>query len=65
MAGVGILGIVKGKLRHEKKPCPIILLKVDKNSEIDFYYTILPFCLTVHLWVEDGGKSSCDTKDIA
>ena len=65
MAGTDILSIVVGKLRHRKKPCPIILLKVDKGSEVDFYRAILPFGLTVRLWVEDGGESPLYAKEIA
>ena len=49
MAGVGIFGIIVSKLRHGKKPCPIILLKVNKDSKVGFYCTILSFGLTVRL----------------
>ena len=49
MINAGILGIVISKLRYIKKPCPIILLKIDKCLKVGFYYTILPFCLSIHL----------------
>ena len=49
MANASIPGIIIGKFCHEKKLCPIILLKVDKNLEVGFYCTILSFGLTVHL----------------
>ena len=49
MADAGILGVVIGKLRYRKKPCLIILFKVDKDSEVSFHHTILPFGLTVRL----------------
>ena len=49
MASASIFSIVIGKLCHKKKPCPIILLKVNKNLEIDFHCNILPFDLTVFL----------------
>ena len=65
MAGTGILGIVISKLRHEKKPCPIILLEIDKGLEIGFYCTILPLSLAVCLQVEGGGESPLDAKEIA
>ena len=61
----GILDIVIGKLRHKKKPCPIIPLKVDKGLEIGFHHTILFFSLAVRLRVEGGKKSLLDTKKIA
>ena len=65
VASAGILGIVVSELRHRKKLCPIILLKVDKGSKVGFHCTILPFGLTVRLWVEGGGESLLDTKEIA
>ena len=65
VAGAGILGIVVSELRHEKKPCLIILLKVDKGSKVGFHRIILPFGLTVCLWVEGGGEFLLDTEEIA
>ena len=65
VAGAGILGIVVSKLRHGKKPCPIILLEVDEGSKVGFHRTILPFGLTVRLWVEGGGESPLDVEEIA
>ena len=65
VAGAGILGIVISKLRHGKKPCPIILLKVDKDSEVGFYRSILPLNLAVRLRVEGGGEFPLDAKEIA
>ena len=64
MANASILGIVIGKLCHGKKPCPIILFKVDKDSEVSFYLTILPFGLTFRLWVEGNGEFPLDAKEI-
>ena len=64
MAGASIFGIIVSKLRHGKKPYPIILLEVDKGSKIGFYYTILSFGLTVCLWVEGGGDSPLNTEEI-
>ena len=60
VAGANILGIIIGKLCHGKKLCLIILLKVDKGSEIGFYFTILFLCLIVHLRLEGGGKFLLD-----
>ena len=65
MPNAGILGIVVGKLYHEKNLCPIILLKVNERSKISFHYIILPFGLTVYLWVEGGREALLDTKEIA
>ena len=49
VAGASILSIIVGKLRYGKKLCPIILLKIDKDSEINFHHTILLFSLAIHL----------------
>ena len=64
MAGAGILGVIINKLCHKKKLCPIILLKVNKSLEVSFYCIILSFDLIVHLWVEGGGESLLDAKEI-
>ena len=64
VTGAGILGIIIGKLCHGKKPCPIILLKIDKGSKIGFHGTILPFGLTVRLWVEGDKEFPLDAKEI-
>ena len=64
VVGNDILGVIVGKLHYEKKLCLIILLKVDKNSKVNFYYTILPLSLAIYLQVEDGRKSLLDIKEI-
>ena len=64
MAGTGILGIIVSKPCHKKKPCPIIVLKVDKGLEVGFDHTILSLNLAVCLRVEGGGKSSLDAEEI-
>ena len=65
MAGTSISSIIISKLCHEKKLCPIILLKVVKNLEVSFYYTILSFGLAVCLWIENGREFLPDIKEIA
>ena len=64
MAGTGIFGIIVGKFYYGKKPCPIILLKVDKNVEVGFFCTILPLCLAVSLRVKGGRKFLLNTEEI-
>ena len=64
VAGAGIFGIVIGKLRHKKKPCLIILLKIDKGLEIGFHHTILPLCLIVCLRVENSREFLFNAKEI-
>ena len=64
VASTSILGIVVSDLCHEKKPCPIILLKVDKSSEVSFHGTILPLSLAIYLRVEGDGESPLDIEEI-
>ena len=65
VASAGIFGIIVGKLRHGKKSCPIILLEVDKSSEVGFHPTILPLSLAVRLRMEGGRESLLDAEEIA
>ena len=62
---IGNLGIIAGKLCYEKKPCSLIPLKIDKDLEINFYYTILLFSLIAYLQVKSRGKFLLDIKKIA
>ena len=52
VAGASIFDIIISKLCHGKKICPIILLKFDKNLEVDFYCTIQPFSLAICLQIK-------------
>ena len=61
----GIFGVIVSKLCYEKKLCPIILLEVDKGSKVGFYCTILPFGLTIYLWLKSGREFPLDVKKIA
>ena len=65
VAGTGILGIVVSKLRYGKKPCLIILLKINEGSEISFHRTILSLSLAVCLRVEGGRESPLYAEEIA
>ena len=65
MAGISIFNIIIGKFRYKKKLCLVILFQIDKNSKVSFYYTILPFDLTVCLWVKGGKQFPFDPKEIA
>ena len=60
-----IFDIVIGKLHYGKKPCLIILFKVDKSLEIDFHRTILPLSLAIRLQVKGGRESPLDVEEIA
>ena len=65
VTGAGIFGIIISELRHEKKPCPIILLKVDESLEVNFHCTILFLSLAVCLRVANSGEFPLYTKKIA
>ena len=64
MVGASILGVVISKLRYKKKPCLIILLKVDKSLEVNFHHTILPLSLAVCLRLKSNEKSPLNAKEI-
>ena len=64
IAGVQILGIVVGKLSYCKEPSLIILFIIDKNSEIDLYYTVLPVDLAISLKVKNSKKFLLNSKKV-
>ena len=64
VAGTSIFGIIISEFCHKKKPYPVILFKIEKNSKVGFIYIILPFNLTIYLWIEDNRKSLLDAKEI-
>ena len=55
VTGTGIFGVIIFKLSNWLEPGPIILLKVDENSEVGLYGAVLPLCLAVNLSVKRGG----------
>ena len=64
MADACIFGIIISKLGHGQESGPIILFKIDEDSKIGLYGTILPFCLAVCLRVKSGGEAAFDPKEI-
>ena len=50
-----IVYIIVGKLRYWEKPSLVILLIINKNPKISFYYMVLPFNLAVKLRIK-GSK---------
>ena len=65
MASTSIFSIVISKLCYGKKLYLIILLKVNKNLEVGFYYIILSFSLAISLWIKGDKKFLFDAKKIA
>ena len=64
VTSTGILSIIINKFRYKKKSYLIILLKVNKNLEVSFYHTILPFNLAVCLQVKGNKEFLFDVKEI-
>ena len=52
VANASVFSVVVDKLRHGKKSCLIILLKIDENLEIGFHCTILPLNPAICLWIK-------------
>ena len=65
VAGACILGVVISKLSYWQEPCPIILLKIDKDSKISFHCAVLPLRLAVCLRVKGNGEPPLDAKKVA
>ena len=59
------LGIIISKLGHWFKLASIILLEIDKDSEIRFYCAFLSLSLTVSLKMKYDKKPSFDGKQVA
>ena len=64
VANASMFGIIIDNFCYRKKPCLVILFEIDKGSKINFHYTILPFGLIVHLWVEGAEESLLNVKEI-
>lgn len=59
-----ILGVVVGKFSCWEKPSPIILLIVDKISEVGLHHSILPLRLAVNLRVEGNREPFLDFQKV-
>ena len=64
VTGARIFRIIVSKFGHREKPCPVILLVIDKGSEICFYRTIFSFGLAIGLWMEGGGEFPLNLQEI-
>ena len=64
LANIGIFGIIISILYYKKKPYIVILLEIDKDSKIGFYYMIVLFNLIVGLYIKSVRKSPIDAKEI-
>lgn len=52
LADICIFDVIIYKLNHWEEANSIILLWINKNSKINFYYTILTFDLVINLRVQ-------------
>lgn len=64
IVGAGIFSIVICKLSYWQEPDLIVLLKINKDLKIYFYYTILIFGLVINFRVKCSKKSVFDFKKI-
>ena len=65
IAGARVFGLIISKLSYWWKPGPIILLEIDKSSNVCFPGTVLLFGLAVSLRMEGGKKLTLDIKKVA
>lgn len=54
MINASILCIIICEFRYYKESSLIDLFKIDKNLEVSFHNTVLPFCLAINLGIENG-----------
>ena len=64
VAGASVFCIIIGKFSHWKKLYPVVLFKVNKNTEVGFYCAILPLNLAISLRMENCGKSPFDSEEV-
>ena len=54
MVSASIFDIIIGKFCYKKKPYSIILLKVNKNLKVNFYYIIPSINMAICLRIKGG-----------
>lgn len=64
MANACIYCIVINKLRYLQKLYSVILFKIDNSLELNFYYIILSFGLTIRLKMKGDKKLLLDLEEI-
>lgn len=65
MAGAHIIYIIISKLSYQQESSLIVGLKINKNLEINFYYTVLPIYLAISLKIEDNWEPLLNNKKVA
>ena len=65
MTSASIFRIIISEFSHRKKPSPIVLFVIDKNSEMSLHRTILSLGLAISLKVESSEEPLLDPKKIA
>ena len=65
VTGARIFSVVICELGHWQVLCPIILFKVDKDSKVYLYGTVLPLRLSVCLRIKSNGKPPFDAEKVA
>ena len=65
IAGVYFLNIVIYKLSYWQKFKLILLFKINKNSKVSLYNTVLSFYLAINLMIKNSCKFLFNTKKVA
>lgn len=62
--GASVFCIIIGKLSHRKELSIIVLFVIDKTLEINFYYTVLFFGLTISLIMKSNREFLLDSNKV-
>lgn len=65
MCSIHILSIVICKFSHGQEFCSVVLLSIDKNTQISLHYTVLSLDLTVYLRMKYSKELSFNAKKVA
>ena len=64
MTTTSIFHIIISKFSYKKETGLIVLFIINKSSEINLDYNILPFCLAINLKVESNEELLLNVKQI-
>lgn len=64
MTGTDVFRMIVGELSYREKSSPVILLIIDKDTEICFYSTVLLVCLAFSLRVKGRREPFFDPQQV-
>lgn len=65
MSSIHNLSITICKFSHGQVFCSVVLLSIDKNTQISLHYTVLSLGLAVYLWMKYSKELSFNVKKVA